>query len=70
MRRHGTKVIYSSHRHPDSQGLVEQADGQIKSKIRTWMAETGLENWDLALTTVTLQLNHSLAISTGRKPYE
>jgi hypothetical protein len=70
MRRHGIKVIYSSPRHPESQGLVEQANGQIKSKIRIWKAETGLENWDLALTTITLQLNHSLATSTGRKPYE
>lgn len=34
MRRHGIKVIYSSPRHPESQGLVEQANGQIKNKIR------------------------------------
>jgi hypothetical protein len=70
MRRHGIKVIYSSPRHPESQGLVEQANGQVKSKIRTWKAETGLENWDLALTTILLQLNHSVAKATGRKPYE
>jgi transposase InsO family protein len=70
MRRHGIKIIYSSPRHPQSQGLVEQANGQVKSKIRTWKAETGLENWDLALTTITLQLNHSIARSTNRKPYE
>jgi hypothetical protein len=70
MRRHGIKVIYSSPRHPESQGLVEQANGQVKSKIRIWKAETGLENWDIALTSITLQLNHSIAASTGRKPYE
>lgn len=33
-------------------------------------SETGLENWDLALSTITLQLNHSLAVSAGHKPYE
>jgi hypothetical protein len=71
MRRHGIKVIYSSPRHLESQGLVEYANSQIQSKIRIWKeAETGLENWDVALTTITLQLNHSLAISTGRKPYK
>jgi hypothetical protein len=70
MRRHGIKVIYSSPRHPESQGLVEQANGQVKSKIRTWKADTGLENWDIVLTTITLQLNHSVVLSTGRKPYE
>ena len=43
MRRRGIKVIYSSP-HPESQGLAEKADGQIKSKIRAWKAETGLEN--------------------------
>jgi len=70
MRRHGIKVIYSSSRHPESQCLVEQANGQIQNKIRIWRAETGLENWDLALTTIALQLNHSPATSTGRNPYE
>jgi IS30 family transposase len=70
MRRHGIKVIYSSPRHPESQGLVEQANGQVKRLIRTWKAETGLTNWDLALTTIALQLNHSVSSSTGRKAYE
>ena len=70
MRRHGIKVIYSSPHHPVSQGLIEQTNGQLKGKIYIWKAETGLENWDLVLTTITLQLNHSLAISTGRKPYK
>lgn len=44
MRRHGIMVIYSSPRHPESQGLVEQANGQVKRLIRTWKAETGLTN--------------------------
>lgn len=70
MRRHGISVIYSSPRHPESQGLVEQANGQVKRLIRTWKAETGLTNWDLALTTISLQLNHSVSSSTGRKAYE
>jgi IS30 family transposase len=59
MRRHGIKIIYSSPRYPESQGLVEQANGQVKSKIRIWKIETGLQNWDIALTTISLQLNHS-----------
>jgi hypothetical protein len=38
--------------------------------IRTWKAESGLTNWDLALTTIALQLNHSISSATGRKAYE
>jgi hypothetical protein len=36
MRRHGIRVIHSSSRHPETQGLVEQANGQVKRLIRTW----------------------------------
>jgi hypothetical protein len=70
IRRHGIKVIYSSFRHPESQGLVEQANGQVKRLIRMWKAETGFINWDFALTTISLQLNHSIFKSIGRKAYE
>jgi IS30 family transposase len=70
MRRHGIKVIYSSSRHPESQGLVEQANGQVKRLIRNWKAESGLENWDFELTSISLQLNHFIAATTGRKLYE
>jgi IS30 family transposase len=44
MRRYGIKIIYSSPRHPKSQGLVEQANGQVKSKIRIWKVKIGLQN--------------------------
>jgi transposase InsO family protein len=54
MRRHGIKIIYSSPRHPESQGLIEQTNGQVKRLLHTWKAETGLENWDIGLTTISL----------------
>ena len=38
--------------------------------IRIWKAETGLDNWDIASTSITLQLYHPIATSTGQKPYE
>jgi len=44
MCRHGIKITYSSPRHPESQGLVEQANGQVKRLFRIWKAETGLDN--------------------------
>ena len=68
MRRHGIKIICSSPRHPESQGLVEQANGQVKRLLPICKAETGLDNWKLGLTTISLQLNHPMSRSIGRNP--
>lgn len=37
LQRYGIKIINGSPRHPQTQGLVEQANGVMKKKLRVWM---------------------------------
>ena len=56
-RRLGIKVINGKPRTPRTQGLVEQANGVAKTKIASWITETGNSQRHLALTEVSKQMN-------------
>jgi len=39
LKKYGVKIINGRLRHPQTQGLVEQANGVVKKKLRAWLAE-------------------------------
>ena len=49
MRRYGIKVINSRPRTPRTQGLVEQANSIVKTKIANWKRTYGSTHWADAL---------------------
>ena len=52
------KVINGRPRHPQTQGLVEQANGVAKKKINAWIHDTGSKYWPDALPVVEAQMNN------------
>jgi len=39
LKKYGIKILNGRPRHPQTQGLVEQANGVIKTKLRCWLEE-------------------------------
>ena len=66
------KVINGRPRHPQTQGLVEQANGVAKRKINAWMNDTSSKYWPDALSVVETQMNNQTHTSLPRHltPYE
>ena len=60
------KVINGRPRHPQTQGLVEQANGVAKRKINAWMNDTGSKYWPDALSIVETQMNNQTHTSLPR----
>ena len=68
---HSIQLINSRPRHPQSQGLVEQANGVMKLKLRNWMQHNKSSKWKNALPDVALAINRQAHSSLGgRMPYE
>jgi transposase InsO family protein len=42
---HGFKISHGRPYHPQAQGLVEQGNGVITSRLSKWRADTGREDW-------------------------
>lgn len=49
--------IFGRPRHPESQGLVEQANGTVRNILNSMMAQFGTNNWVKLLPTVMYNLN-------------
>ena len=56
-KRFGIRVIYGRPRRPQTQGGVEQANGTVKTKISSYLAENGTTAWASCLASVMLSLN-------------
>ena len=70
VRRHGIKIIHGRPRHPQSQGMNEQANGHIRKRIAAWKATTGCKNWDIALAEIAQVHNHTMHSAIKMKPFE
>ena len=57
-KRLGIQIINGRPRHPQTQGLVEQANGVAKTKIRAWMIENDCTYWPACLWLVARQMNN------------
>ncbi|RFU28490.1 hypothetical protein B7463_g7831, partial [Scytalidium lignicola] len=57
LRKYGIRVINGKPRSPQTQGLVEQANGVVEAKIRAWKMDNGSTEWADGLVEVTLAIN-------------
>ncbi|GES75221.1 KRAB-A domain-containing protein 2-like [Rhizophagus clarus] len=64
------KIINGRPRHPQSQGLVERANGILQQKLGKWKEDTGRNDWSFGLHSVILSMNHSYCRSHKKTPYE
>lgn len=64
------KIINGRPRHPQSQGLVERANGILQQKLGKWKEDTGRNDWSFGLRSVVLSMNHSYCRSHKKTPYE
>lgn len=44
-QQHGFKISHGRPYHPQAQGLVEQGNGVITSRLAKWRADTGRDDW-------------------------
>jgi len=64
----GICVINGRPRNPLTQGLVEQANGTMKTRIRAWMHDNRSTKWASALPKITMAMNRSILGSRGKTP--
>ena len=64
------KIINGRPRHPQSQGLVERANGILQQKLGKWKENTGRSDWSYGLRPVILSMNQSYCRAHKKSPYE
>ncbi len=64
------KIINGRPRHPQSQGLVERANGLLQQKLGKWKESTGRNDWSFGLRFVIMAMNNSWCRSHKKTPYE
>lgn len=70
LRDHGIKMINGRPRHPQSQGMVEQANGVLKEKIAAWRSDHQSSSWVSSLPEVIAAMNSQRSSVTGKSAYE
>jgi hypothetical protein len=70
LRRYGIRLINGAPRTPQTQGLVEQANGVVEVKIAKYKAEHGTPYWEFALPEICMQMNSSYHCSLKCTPFE
>ena len=66
----GIVFLHGRPRHPQSQGMVENANGQLHNKLQKWMTETNRTDWTFALDLIIMQMNNHVNRTTKYSPYE
>jgi len=62
-------MVHEKPRHPQSQGLVERANKNIKDMLVVWMGDNKTNDWTIGLKFVQFQKNSSLHAGIQRSPY-
>ena len=70
LHEHGIKVINGRPRHPQSQGMVEQAKVVLKEKIGAWRSDHQSSSWVSSLPEVIAGMNSQRSSVTGKSAYE
>jgi hypothetical protein len=70
LRKYGIQIINGAPRSPQTQGLVEQANGVVESKLRAWKMDNGSTTWADGLLEVTLAMNTQKHSTIGCAPAE
>ena len=70
LRKYGIQIINGAPRSPQTQGLVEQANGVVEAKLRAWKMDNGSTEWAYGLMEVTLAMNTQRHSTIGCAPVE
>ena len=62
-------MVHGKPRHPQSQGSVERANGDIKDMLVAWMADNNTNDWSVRIKFVQFLKNSSLHSGIQRSPY-
>ena len=63
------KMVRSRPRHPQSQGSVERANGDVMNMLRCWMADQSSSDWVKGLKFVQLQKNNAFNRTINCSPF-
>jgi hypothetical protein len=69
-KQYGIQILHGRPRHPQSQGLVEKANGTFKMKLRAWCQDSGSTEWSKALPEIALSMNRQRHSTTATSPYQ
>lgn len=70
LRKYGIQIVNGAPRSPQTQGLVEQANGVVETKLRAWKMDNGSTEWANGLLEVTLAMNTQIHSTIGCAPAE
>ena len=70
LRKYGIQVVNGAPRSPQTQGLIKQANGVVKAKLRAWKMDHGSTEWKDGLLEVTLAMNTQIHSTIGCAPAE
>ena len=70
LRKYGIQIINGAARSPQTQGLVEQANGVVEMKLRAWKMDNGSAEWADGILEVTLAMNTQIHSTIGCAPAE
>ena len=62
-------LVHGRPRHPQSQGSVERANGDIKDMLVSWMNDNDTTDWSVGIKFVQFKKNTSLHAGIQRSPY-
>jgi hypothetical protein len=68
LRKFGIQVINRAPRSPQTQGLVEQANGVVEAKLWAWKMDNRSTKWSDGLLEVTLAMNTQIHSTIGCAP--
>ena len=64
------KLVNGRPRYPQSQGVVERANAELKKKIQVWMSSNNSKTWNRGIRFVQWQINTILHRTINTKPYK
>ena len=62
-------MVHGRPRHPQSQGSVERANGDIKDMLISWMSDNNSQDWTVGIKFVQQMKNASYHAGIKRTPY-
>ncbi|XP_068235554.1 KRAB-A domain-containing protein 2-like [Palaemon carinicauda] len=65
----GAPIVHGKSRHPQSQGSVERANGDIKDILVAWMADNNSTDWGTGIKFVQFSKNSAYHAGIKRSPY-
>jgi hypothetical protein len=70
LKKYGVKVINGRPHTPSTQGLMEQANGTVKTRLRAWKEDTRIKAWATAVPDILWKINCAIHGATGKSHYE